>query len=712
MSGAMDGHAEDGGRVYQTSGDQHINEHHYYGSEGAAQAGPDSVRRPAVGRAPVVLRDRVEVLERLRKSVAVGAGGEVFVLHGMGGCGKTAVAYAFFQFATEIGGRVGLWVNASERASLRAGMLAVAADRGASDGELMAARNGLRPGADLVWGYLDRSAESWLLVLDNADDPEILWDGSWLRTSPRGTVVITTRRAAARWWPGAELQHIGVLPREDAARVLCDLAPQSGTMEQAANIADQLGRLPLALTLAGGFLSHQVLSPWTMDVYGRHLQDGELVELMDQGADVLSAEDHRHLVGRTWQLTIDAFETRGLSEAVALLRLLARFASEPLPLSLLDRPEISGVLPHTRTETALRALLDQSLTELVDVGVRCVQTHAVLLDSVAVATPPESLATLNATASRLLDAAVPEIPDTGPFNPQLRLFAPHMLALLRRVTDPATVADVLSVATRLSIALHRTGDYLPAWETARTATALAEQTLGAEHRLVLRARSRVGRALFRLGQYSEAELILQHVRTTQERLFGADDPDALDSSHGLYLVALNLGRRDEALSLLRATEKGRRRALGPFHPLTLRSQVSLLLMLSTSEFAAEENAALLSLPSQCERHLGPEHTITLLARHHYAVALYELGRLEEADEQIRSVADKYQRRYGPNYPIALGAQQLYARIQCALGHLDFAIELMNGVVAWRENNLGSDHPFTIESRELLIEFKRNQRRSS
>ncbi|MEW1994073.1 hypothetical protein OHA99_04450 [Streptomyces coelicoflavus] len=46
-------------------------------------------------------------------------------------------------------------------ASLRAGMLAVAADRGADDDELLAARNGLRPAADL-----DRSAEPWLLVLD------------------------------------------------------------------------------------------------------------------------------------------------------------------------------------------------------------------------------------------------------------------------------------------------------------------------------------------------------------------------------------------------------------------------------------------------------------------------------------------------------------------------------------------------------------------
>lgn len=270
MSGPMDGRAEDDGRVYQTTGDQHITEHHhhYAGSSPAAGGGPDSVRRPAVGRTPLALRDRGEVLARLREGLAPGRGAGTYVLHGMGGCGKTAVAQAFFDIATTEYGRVGLWVNAADRAALRAGMLAAAADRGALDAELLAAHQGHRPAADLVWHYLDRSAVPWLLVLDNADDPAILRDGGWLRGSTRGTVLVTTRRAAARWWPGAELQHIGVLPREDAARVLCDLAPHSGTMAQAAEVADRLGRLPLALTLAGGFLAHQVIDPWTMDHYG------------------------------------------------------------------------------------------------------------------------------------------------------------------------------------------------------------------------------------------------------------------------------------------------------------------------------------------------------------------------------------------------------------------------------------------------------------
>ncbi|MFJ9421038.1 tetratricopeptide repeat protein [Streptomyces sp. NPDC101249] len=699
----MDGHAEDRGRVYQASGDQHITEHHHHG-DAAAAGGPDSVRRPAVGQPPVVLRDRAEVLERLIASQRAERGGEVYVLYGMGGCGKTAVAYTLFQRAEAEHGRVGLWVGASDRASLRAGMLAVAADRGAADAELLAARNGLRPAADLVWQYLDRSAEPWLLVLDNADHPEILRDGSWLRSSPRGTVVVTTRRSAARWWPGAELQHIGVLPREDAARVLCDLAPHSGTREQAAEIADRLGRLPLALTLAGGFLSHQVLDPWTMETYGNRLDGEERVELIDQGADALADGDPRHLVGLTWQLTLDAFEARGMSEATALLRLLARLAPEPLPLSLLNQDAIGAVLPRARCESALRALLDQSLTELVEVGVRCVQSHGVLLDSVAAATPADRSPALDSTAVRLLDAAVPALPDAGPHDPGLRLLVPHGPALLRRVADPATSAEALAVVTRLCVALHRTGDYLSAWETARTAAQLGERRLGAEHRLVLAARSRAGRALFRLGRYTEAEETLVGVRSAQERLFGADDPDTLDSGHGLQLVLGNLGRPAEALALLRATVAGRRRVLGPGHPLTSRSRSSLLVLLPATDVLTEDDGTLLDLPADCARILGPDHTVTLGAHHNRAWALYQLGRFDAADEEIRLVTEAYRRRFGPDYPIALSAQQLLSRTRTARGDTAAGIELMTDVVARRERGLGSGHPFTVASRRLLEEF--------
>jgi hypothetical protein len=71
MSAHNDARADGQGRIYQASGDQHFIEQHHHTPD---WSGPDSVRRPAIGRTPVVLRDRVGEMDRLRAAVAPGVG--------------------------------------------------------------------------------------------------------------------------------------------------------------------------------------------------------------------------------------------------------------------------------------------------------------------------------------------------------------------------------------------------------------------------------------------------------------------------------------------------------------------------------------------------------------------------------------------------------------------------------------------------------------
>ncbi|MGW5423780.1 tetratricopeptide repeat protein [Streptomyces sp. NPDC003943] len=709
MTGRNDARAEGQGRVYQASGDQHIVEHHHHGP---SWAGPDSVRRPAVGRAPVVLRDRAELMSRLRAAVDRGAGDEVLVLHGLGGCGKTAVAYTLFQHATADGERLGFWVNASDQASLRAGMLAVAADRGAGEGELVAARSGLRAAADLVWEYLDRSEQPWLLVLDNADDPSVLRDGGWLRGSPRGTVLVTTRQAAGHWWPQAELLHVGVLPRPDAAQVLCDIAPGTGTPEEAAAVADRLGRLPLALTLAGGFLAHQVIRPWTMTEYGRHLegdQGVDPIELIDQGAAVDPGNDSRHLVSGTWQISMNRLVTGGLPEAVTLLRLLACWSNDPLPLALLSGAALGPTLPAVRVEPALRGLLDHSLTELVPAGVRCLRTHGVLLDSVARGTPDDEHELLAATAARLLAAALPAVPERGSTDTGLGLLVPHVLALLRRIRDrPAvrreTAEASVECALRLSTALHRAGDYTSALALTTQARELGEPRLGGDHELILGLRERAGRAVYRLGRFEEAETLLKQVLADSERALGPAALRTLDCCVALSRPLYQREQTAEAVSLMRRAVLGRSEQLGPFHPLTLLVRAHLLEVLPGPELDAEAPAGPLLL-ADCLRELGPDHQITMVAQLDCAYALFFTGHRAEALPLAREALAAHERHYGADYPIALAARHLLATVLAANGERAEAIAQLARVVDGRERVLGPEHPFAVQAREDLVRHR-------
>ncbi|MEB8343817.1 tetratricopeptide repeat protein [Streptomyces endophyticus] len=722
MSGPNEARADGYGRVYQASGDQHIVEHHHHVRDehhhhAREWSGPDSVRHPSVGRAPVTLRDRVGEMDRLRAAVEPGVGNRVYVLHGLGGCGKTAVAYTLFRHATENAGRVGLWVNASDPASLRSGMLAVAADRGATDAELTGARGGLRPAADLVWHYLDRSSEPWLLVLDNADTPAILRAGGWLRTSPAGIVVVTTRQAATHWWPGAELLQFGVLPRQDAALVLQDIAPHAGTLDDAAEVADRLGHLPLALTLAGGFLAHQVIDPWTLADYRHRLDVGidtgpaDLVEAVDP-VDAASHFDPRHLLNRTWQLSLDSLTTQGLPEATPLLRLLSCWAGDPLPLKLLAHAELGTELHGSRVESALRGLLDHSLTELVPGQVRCLRVHGILLDSVAHATPDDQRERLATTAARLLRAVLPEVPERGAQDPATLLLAPHVMALLRRVTrwgtSSSTVESAADCALRLIVAVHRSGDYASALTLATDAVALATAALPTDNACVLGLRLRVGRALFRLGRFEESEALYQELRSDCERALGPDAPETLEACLKIGSPLANLGRIQEVPPLRRRVVRVREETLGRRHPLTLMARSAFLEIAANPGMAGlPEQAEMIAtgpeLLADCYRTLGEHHPLTLTAELNFAAALRCASQHAEALPHALKALAGYEQIFDPDYPLVLNTRHALGRILTALGRHSEAVDQLELLVAGRLRILGPTHPWTRNAQDLLAE---------
>ncbi|MFD8645799.1 tetratricopeptide repeat protein [Streptomyces zaomyceticus] len=734
----VQGRASGHGRVYQAQGDQYVTEHHHHYPESGgpslfgpfversavpqprgtledARAAPDSVRTPLVGRTPLVLRDRREVLPGLL-AAAGDETGSVHVLHGLGGCGKTSVAQAVFNEVTRGNRRLGLWVNASERATLRAGMLAVAADRGAEAGELVAAHGGQRASADLVWHYLHSSAEPWLLVLDNADDPAVLGEGGWLRQSPRGTVIVTTRQAGSPVWNGACLHHLGVLPVEDAALVLRDLAPEAGSVEEAETVARRLDCLPLALTLAGSFLSRQLLESWSMSDYRRHLDDNP-TELIDQGAAPGNSERNaRQLVGRTWEISLTALADDGIPECASLLRLLSCWSPDPVPLSLI-RPEAVNAtrlgelvppLTGTRVETALRGLLDHSLVSLMnlDAGgapVRCVKTHGVVLDSVAATVPEDQRALLVTAAAQLLQAAVPESGTRAHDAHLVAYLAPHAATLLQRVTDSESAGHVVPLGTRLAECLFDGGDFQAALSLAQASAELAGQRLGPEDPATLRAEHRAAMSLFRLGRFEESESLHRRVLDSRERVFGPEHPETLESRQDIHEPLSQLQRTEECMATLRDTAGIRSRVLGEHHRDTLHARALLIEYLAVADAVDEFDGAGPEIVAACEEHLGDDSFTTVTARHNYAYGLYRFGRTEEAESEARRALSGRESVHGPDHALALSAAVLLSWILGKLGQVEESLALGRRVVRGQERVLGREHPYLLTNRTGLAE---------
>ncbi|WP_420031385.1 tetratricopeptide repeat protein [Streptomyces sp. cg28] len=667
------------------------------------------------------LRDR----EELRKELlaAVDAGGGVQVLHGFGGCGKTAVARWLFDQLTP--SRVTLWVDASTELQLRAGMLAVAADRGASAEEVRAAQEGRRAAADLAWQRLDASPEPWLLVLDNADGRKVLSDG-WLRSSARGTVLVTSRQAVDPAWTQADAQmhRVDVLPLAEAAQLLHDLVPGDHQPEATLRLAERLGCHPLALTLAGGFLSQQLLENWTVEEYLDRL-GRDPVALLDRGAGLESGARER--LSGTWHLSLDALTQRGLPEAMAILRLLSCWGHAPVPLAMLAPPALGAVeapgITAERVESGLRGLLSASLVDLIEIPgadgrrVRCVTAHGLLLETIAAGIPGVGRVAMYEAAAELVSQAVLN----GGDGTTTRLVEPHLLAMLanagqvvdaaRHVRESYCVAgrwadalpfargvvatpsagaaeDVFTVADaiRLGEIIHQSGDFVGAEPALQKA--LRAATVRAREAPLLEADACIQLSLCyaKSGRHTQAALQnLHRASEIRSRILGPAHADVVESLSLRVDGQRLLGNYGESLRLARQVAK----MLPSLHG-ERSEEVTVRALLNIA--AAMQNAYAVLAPMSPWRATIAEPTAGSVV----AIEAQDLSgsvvRKRAQDALDASVAC-----FGPDHSQTAAARHNLALAAWDYGDEQTAIAEFRKTIETRTAHLGSEHPWTIEA---------------
>jgi len=383
------------------------------------------------------------------------------VLRGLGGAGKTSVAVEYaYRHVAETG--VCWQFAAEDPATLTAQFAELAAQLGAR--ELADARD---PVAS-VHSVLARAETGWLLVFDNVTDRASV--DRFLPPHGDGRILITTQN---QLWPYEWAVDVPVLDTEVAAGFLVS---RTGDADRAAarELAEALGGLPLALEQAAAYMQ---ASGTTLARY--------LPAFRTRQSDLLArgkADGHPQDVGATLDLGLSrlADEAPG---AVALLRLLAFLAPEPVPLPVLlddapaDDPSVDATVGTLCGDLvvagdAVAALRRYSLVALAGDGL--VLVHRLVQEVTRAQLPADQADQWWQAAATIVECAVPASPQLPASWPTCVQLLPHARAVLSLTSGGIR---------RIAEALGYSGSYVAARDLSQqiVATHKADSNYGSEH---------------------------------------------------------------------------------------------------------------------------------------------------------------------------------------------------------------------------------------
>ncbi|MEU3979064.1 tetratricopeptide repeat protein [Streptomyces sp. NPDC026672] len=693
---------------------------------------------PPVGRLPAAIRGRDALLDELTRAPGH-AHPRVYVLHGLGGCGKTTVA---LEVARRLHTAMPVWwISAAEGATLSSGMRQLALALGADVEQVRLAWSGWASASDLVWSLLDERPHPWLLVVDNADDPDLLAPAhdrvaggtGWIRRprSARGTVLVTRRSKEQRLWGHwAALRAVDPLSPDDGAHVLFDLAGESaGSRADARSLAADLQGLPLALRLAGAYLRESVTSPpWpgtrpirSFAAYQETLRSRfTLLDTSPPGQ--YDDRTQQELITRTWELSLDLLHSQGKDRPRPLLRLLAHLADAPVPFLLLLDPEILsdspvvGSLTYEQLHRALTSLADLGLIDLAtrpdpdpdDPLAYTLSLHALVRATnrehpQVVARRPEYLGILGASMHKATDAIDPDEPEAWP---AWQLLAPHASGLLELL---ATSVDIDREAARtLARAAQGSADYFGAlgmYERAeaeyRAVLDVQRLVIGEDHPDTLTTRHNLAYTLRDRGLLDQAETVYQGVLAARRRILGEGHQKTLVTRNQLARVHREQGRYDEAEAEFRSVLEAQRGTVGAEHPDTLVTRSNLASMYFVAGRLADAEAEYRDVLETERRVLGEDHIESLVTHGNLARVLAERGLHGRAETEYRAVLAAETRVLGEDHPDTLTTRHNLARALAAQGRRAEAEEQYGAVLELRERLLGAEHPNTRQTRAAL-----------
>jgi tetratricopeptide (TPR) repeat protein len=650
------------------------------------------------GRQAELQRLRADL--RSRGSAAVLLSSAPVTLLGTGGVGKTQLA---LEYAHRFRGAYDIvwWVDADEVESVEASL----ADLGE--------RLGIDASPRTALDTLTR----WLLVFDNADDPEQLG-----RLLPRGAghVLVTSRNRA--WADTSQSMTVNVFRRGETIHHL-QLRVPSIRAEDANLIGEALGDLPIAVSAAGAWLA----------------DTGESVEDYLSHVDAHGPHD---AVATIWDLALKQLQRH--SPAAHRLLQLCSLLSSDIALELVYSDRMAATLAdldRTVTDRVMRARLVRQINRLallkLDPEMSRIHVHRLLQHVVRERMTPAELAVRRHEAHLVIAAARPrpEVDDSDAW-PQYEMLWPHLAASKAFTCHDESVRQLyidhvrylwlrgdLPRARDLAAQVDRAWTALPASAGARPqllrlrhnhanvlrdlgrfgeALALDEHVfaeqrrlLGDQHAYTLMTRSGQASDLRALGRYRDALGIDETTAAAWIAQFGEEAPTTLQAMHNLAVSHRLAGNGRAASRIDEQVYDLRKRVRGEAHDETLDSASAIGRDLrDAGEY--ERSATVLRMVSRSlASRSGHDHWRTHNADSNLAVSLRCAGRAGEAQALLDRAYEKLTDRLGPMSPHTLACRLSRAGTLVVLDAVDRAVAELRAVHHAYLDTLGPAHPHVL-----------------